>query len=58
MTRYHIIRDGSVKGSFCTKEEAIDMIKRYRARETHWLKSDYYIIKGEEICLKREEIEQ
>lgn len=58
MTRYHIIRDGSVIGSFDTREEAIEMIKIKRARETHWLKSDYYIIKGEEIFPTREEIEQ
>ena len=58
MTRYHIIRDGSVIGSFDTREEAIEMIKIKRARETHWLKSDYYIIKGEEIFPTRKELSE
>ena len=56
MERYHIIRDGQIIGSTCTREEAIYMIKQYSARETHWLKSDYYIIKGTEIFPTREEM--
>lgn len=58
MTRYHIIEDGQVIGSTCTREEAIDMIKAYRARQSNWLKSDYYIIKGEEIFPTKKELAQ
>lgn len=56
MERYHIIQDGRIIGSTCTREEAIEMIKAYRSREAHWLKSDYYIIKGEEIFPTRKEL--
>jgi hypothetical protein len=58
MERYHIIQDGRIIGSTCTREEAIEMIKAYLAREAHWLKPDYYIIKGVEIFPTRKELTQ
>jgi hypothetical protein len=58
MTRYHIIEDGRIIGSTSTREEAIEMIKQYKARQSHWLTLDYYIIKGEEIFPTRKELAQ
>lgn len=56
MTRYHIIEDGRIIGSTPTREEAIEMIRQYKARQSHWLTPDYYIIKGEEIFPTRKEL--
>jgi hypothetical protein len=52
MERYHIIRDGTIIGSAPTREEAIEMINNHKARETHWLKSEYWLIKGIEEFIK------
>ena len=47
MTRYHIIKDSEIVASTATREEAIEMIRLYQARETHYLlKASFSIIKG------------
>ena len=46
--RFYVLRDGTVIGAAPTREEAAEMIERHRARDTHWLKSEYYIIRGVE----------
>ena len=52
MKRYHIIKDGKLIGSEETEEEAIERIRRYQERETHYIRSEYGYIYGEEICIK------
>ena len=52
MERYYIIKDGQIVASVETREEAIELIQRYRARETHWLKSEYWLIRGIEEFIK------
>lgn len=48
MVRYHIFKDGTEIGSTSTRENAIDMIRSYQARETHYmLRAEFSIIKGE-----------
>ena len=52
MKRYHIIRDGQLIAAMPTKEEAIDYIRRQQDRETHYIRSEYGYIYGEEIYIK------
>ena len=52
MKRYHIIRDGQLIAAMPTKEEAIDYIHRQQERETHYIRSEYGYIYGEEIYIK------
>lgn len=49
MKRFYIFKDGVQQGSKVTKEDAIDLIRRYQERETHpILKAEFSIIAGEE----------
>lgn len=49
MKRYHIIKDGKIEASTATRESAIDMIRSYQEKETHYLlKANFSIIYGEE----------
>ena len=49
MKRFYFFTDGTQKGSCDTREEAVEMIRRYQARETHpILRSEFSIIEGEE----------
>ena len=49
MTRFHIIKDGTVQANTATREAAIDLIRAYQAKETHpILRANFSIIKGEE----------
>lgn len=50
--RYHIIQDGRIIGSTETRDEALDFINQRKARETHWLKSEFWIILGTEEFLR------
>ena len=52
MKRYHVFRDGQLIGSMPTKEEAIELIRRRQTRETHYIKSNYSYIYGEEVFIK------
>ena len=52
MKRYHIIRDGQLIAAMPTKEEAIDYIRRQQGRETHYIRSEYGYIYGEEVFVK------
>ena len=48
MVRYHVFKDGTEVGETSTRENAIDMIRSYQARETHYmLRASFSIIKGE-----------
>lgn len=45
--RYYVFKDGIQQGSAANRENAIDMIHTYQARETHpFLKAEFSIIKG------------
>ena len=47
--RYYVFKDGKMEGSAATRKAAIEMIRVYQARETHYLlRSEYSIIAGEE----------
>jgi len=47
MIRYHVFKDGAILGSTSTREAAIDMIRSYQKKETHYmLKASFSIIKG------------
>ena len=46
--RYYIIKDGTIIGSTATREQAITFIEMEKKYDTHWLKSEYWLIKGEE----------
>lgn len=49
MKRFYIFKDGTQQGSTVTREEAIDLIRRYQQRETHpILKAEFSMIEGEE----------
>lgn len=49
MIRYHIFKDGAIQASTSSKEAAIDLIRAYQSRETHYmLRANFSIIKGEE----------
>jgi hypothetical protein len=50
--RYYIIKDGTIIGSTNTKEQALTFIEMEQQYDKHWLKSEYWIIKGEEEFLK------
>lgn len=50
--RYWIIKDGTIIGSTATREQAKTFIEQEQKFDTHWLKSEYWIIKGEEEFLK------
>ena len=57
MKRYFIIKDGTIKASTVSKEEADDLIKTYRDRDRRktgnpLLYSEYWLIYGEEIFKK------
>lgn len=52
MKRYHIIKDGRLIAAMPTKEEAIDYIRRQQERETHYIRSEYGYIYGEDIYIK------
>ena len=48
MVRYHVFKDGTEVGETSTRENAIDMIRSYQSRETHYmLRASFSIIKGE-----------
>lgn len=49
MKRFYILKDGEVVASASTKEIAIQTIRSYQERETHYLlKANFSIIYGEE----------
>ena len=49
MRRFYMFKDGMQKGSMETREEALEMIRLWRSRETHpFLRSQFSIIEGEE----------
>lgn len=49
MKWFYIFKDGVQQGHTATRESAIDLIRRYQARETHpILKAEFSIIEGEE----------
>ncbi len=49
MKRFYVFKDGTQQGSTVTREQAIDLIRRYQELETHpILKSEFSIIAGEE----------
>ena len=49
MFRYHVFKDGLLVCTTSTRESAIDMIRQYQAKETHFmLRASFSIIAGEE----------
>lgn len=53
MVRYHIMKDGALTGtSTATEAEAIRLIREQQAKETHWIRSEFGYIKGEEFTVK------
>jgi hypothetical protein len=49
MFRYHVLKDGSIVCTTSTRESAIDMIRQYQSKETHYmLRASFSIIAGEE----------
>lgn len=50
--RYHIIKDGTIIASVETRDEAVEKIEMYRSREKHWLKSEYWLIRGTEEFIR------
>jgi hypothetical protein len=49
MKRYFVLKDSTVIGSTATKSAAVDMVKSYQAKETHYmLRANFSIIEGEE----------
>lgn len=49
MQRYYICKDGKIEASTASRKNAIDLIRSYQQKETHYLvRSVYSIIKGEE----------
>lgn len=53
MIKFHIIKDGSIIGSTANEEEAIIFIKQQEKLETSWIKSNFWVIKGEEIFYEK-----
>jgi hypothetical protein len=50
--RYFIIKDGTIVGSTATREQALTFVETEKQYDKHWLKPNYWIIKGEEEFLK------
>ena len=49
MKRFYVFRDGIMKASAATKENALDLIHRYQEMEKHpFLRAEFSIIEGEE----------
>ena len=48
MDRYFVIEDGRVAAALETREEAVELIQNRKKRNTHYIQSDYLIIKGTE----------
>jgi hypothetical protein len=49
MTRFFVLKDGAVEASAATRDAAIDLVRAYQARETHFmLKANFSIIEGVE----------
>lgn len=46
--KYYIIKDGTIIGSTATREQALTFIELEQKYDTHWLKPNYWIIKGTE----------
>ncbi len=52
MQRYWVLRDDQIIGATSTHEEAVEMIRAYQARETHYmLRANFAIIYGEYECV-------
>lgn len=52
MVRYYITKDGQLTGRIePTLEDAIDTIRQYQSKETHWIRSEYGYIKGIEVTV-------
>lgn len=54
MKRYHIIKCGKLIAATATKAAAIEYIRIQQARETHYIRSEYGYIYGEDICVEYE----
>lgn len=49
MTRYYVLKDGKIEADCATRENAIELIRLYQEKETHYLlKANFSIIAGEE----------
>lgn len=49
MRKFHIFKDGIIQASTAAREDALDLIQAYQARETHpILRASFSIIEGEE----------
>lgn len=49
MKRFFISKDGTICASAATKEAAIDLVRSYQAKETHYmLRASFSIIEGTE----------
>jgi len=49
MKRYYIMKDGKEEANTANRESAIDLIREYQKKETHFLlKANFSIITGEE----------
>lgn len=42
----HIIKDQQINAEVSSKEEALELIRNYQARETHYIRSEFSIIEG------------
>ena len=49
---FFVVKDGKIQAQTPIRENAIDLIRAYQAKETHFLlKSEYSLIKGEETLI-------
>jgi len=49
MKRFYVFKGGTQTGSTVTREQAIDLIRRYQKLETHpFLRSEFSVIEGDE----------
>ena len=57
MKRWYIFEDAKQVAATATKKEALEMVRQYQARQTHYLlKAEYSLIYGEEefVSYKKE----
>lgn len=53
--RHYILKDGQQIASTAEIEVALDMVRNYQAKETHYmLRAAFSIISGEEVCIPYE----
>ena len=51
-SRFYVFKDGAMIASTATRKAALDLIRQYQAKETHYmLRANFSVIEGIESCI-------